>query len=325
MWRYHAGVPALLVTDQKNIQYLTGMDISSGVVLLQKREEKNALFVDDRYMERAQAACRGMIVRHVREFPDIMRKIRRCGFEAGHVTVAEENSWKKRFPQTTFIPREGIIERMRRQKRPEELRVLRRAERITEDLLRRVPPSLRGGVSERELAWKLQAWAHDLGADSLAFDPIVAFGEHTSRPHHYPTSRCFRKGDLVQIDVGAAFQGYCADRSAVYFTGAPTEAQRKAHAALREALTVTRKAVRSGMFNRSLDRLARSVLERHGFTEEFCHALGHGVGLDVHEGVMLSRKAPRTKLLQNEVITLEPGLYFPGKFGMRLEEMVYVR
>lgn len=313
----------LLVTNPTNVQYLTGISISAGVLLQEK--QRTTLFVDDRYMERARNACRGMRVRHIRELPDVMRHIRRCGFEAEHITVARYRSWKKRFPQTMFLPREGVIEHGRRQKRPEELRTLRRAEQMTEEMLRRVSPVLRRTITERELAWKLQLWAHDLGAEGLAFDPIVAFGAHTSRPHHHPTDRRLRKGDIVQIDVGAKFQGYCADRSAVYFTTEPTTEQGRVFDALQETLKVTRKEVRCGVSNRALDRCARRILKSYGFTEEFCHALGHGVGLDVHEGVTLSLKAPLTKLLQNEVITLEPGLYFPGKFGMRLEEMVYVR
>lgn len=312
----------LLVTSLINVQYLTGITISAGVLLQEKC--RTTLFVDDRYIERARDACRGMRVRHIRELSDIMRSIRRCGFEADHVTVHQRDAWKKRFPKTRFVPRTGVIEHVRRQKRPEELRALRRAERITEELLRRVPRVLRGGVSEEELAWKLQLWAHDAGADGLSFDPIVAFGTNTSRPHHWPGSRRLQKGDIVQIDVGAKFQGYCADRSAVYFTAEPTTEQGRVFAALQEALTMTKKEVRSGVTNRSLDRLARRILKRHGFNKEFCHALGHGVGLEVHEGVTLSIKAPLARLLLNEVITLEPGLYSPGKFGMRLEEMVYV-
>src|SRR3989338_999098 len=322
MWLRRAGVSALLVTDRTNVRYLTGIDISSGLILL--KNTGGTLFVDDRYIECVNDAWSGMTVRHVRELSDVLRRVRRCGFEAEHVTVARREAWKKKFPQTLFVPCNDVIECRRRQKRPEELRALRRAERMTEEMLRRVSPALRRGMTERELAWKLHVWAHDCGADALAFDPIVAFGSNTSRPHHSPTSRRLRKGDLVQIDVGARFRGYCADRSMVYFTGEPTALQRKASAAVRDALVSAKAAVRVGVENRALDRLARRILKSHGFTEELCHALGHGVGLEVHEGVTLSGKVTRTKLLHNEVIAIEPGLYFPGQFGMRFEEMVYV-
>ncbi len=315
--------PPLLVTDLVNIRYLTGIPLSAGSVLV--RQTRSMLFVDDRYLEHAGYGRRGMRVRHIRELPHVLGRIRRCGFEVEHVTVAQHDSWKKKFPRTRLVPCKDVIEYLRRQQRPDELSSLRRAEHITEELLRRIPVALRARPTERGLAWKLRLWAHEGGADSLAFEPIVAFGSHTSRPHHYPTERRLRGGDLVQVDVGAKYRGYCADRSAVYFTGEPTDAQRKVHTALQEALNVTKAAVRVGVTNRALDRLARRVLRRHGFEREFCHALGHGVGLDIHEGVTLSEKAPLTKLLHGEVIAIEPGLYFPGKFGMRLEEMVYVR
>ena len=315
--------PPLLVTDPVNIRYLTGMDMSAGAVFLRKTGA--TLFTDGRYIERARGARRGMAVRHVRELADVLRRVRRCGFEVEHVTVARREAWRKNFPQTLFVPCKDVIECRRRRKRPDELRGLRRAGRITEELLRRIPAALRARPTERELAWKLLVWAHECGADNLAFEPIVAFGSHTSSPHHHPTSRRLRRGDLVQIDVGAKYRGYCADRSAVYFTGEQTALQEKAYRAVEEALARVKAAVRAGVTNRALDRLARRVLGRHGFSEEFCHALGHGVGLDIHEGVTLSTKAPLTKLLRNEVIAIEPGLYFPGKFGMRLEEMVYVR
>lgn len=323
MWLYRARVPAFLVTNRTNVRYLTEIDISDGLVLI--RRASKTLFVDDRYLERTCDACRGMRVRHIRDVTGVMQRVRRCGFEAGHVTVAQQDAWKKKFPRTRLVPCKDVIEYLRRQKRPDELRALRRAERITEEMLCRVSPTLRGSISERELAWKLQVWAHDLGADSLAFDPIVAFGANTSQPHHHPTSSRLRKGDIVQIDVGARFQGYCADRSAVYFTREPTAEQGRVFTALQETLKVTKVAVRSGATNRALDRCARRVLQHYGFDKEFCHALGHGVGLDIHEGITLSSKAPLTKLLRNEVIAIEPGLYFPGKFGMRLEEMVVVQ
>lgn len=313
----------LLVTDRTNIRYLAGIDMSAGVILLRKTGA--TLFADDRYIERARSVCRGMAVRHIGELPGVLHGIRRCGFEAEHVTVARREAWKKKFPRTRLVPCNDVIERRRRRKRPEEIRALRRAGRITEDLLRQIPAALRARPTERELAWKLQCWARERGADAIAFDPIVAFGKHTSRPHHHPADRRLQRGDLVQIDVGARYGGYCADRSEVYFTGVPTAEQSKAHAALKEALAAAKAAAKAGALNRALDRLARRVLRRHGFEEEFCHALGHGVGLSVHEGITLSSKAPLTKLLRGEVIAIEPGLYFSGKFGMRLEEMVYVQ
>src|SRR3989344_3754441 len=148
MWLRRAGVSALLVTDRTNVRYLTGIDISSGLILL--KNTGGTLFVDDRYIECVNDAWSGMTVRHVRELADVLRRVRRCGFEVEHVTVARREAWRKNFPQTLFVPCKDVIECRRRRKRPDELRALRRAGRITEELLRRIPAALRARPTGRE-------------------------------------------------------------------------------------------------------------------------------------------------------------------------------
>jgi len=218
----------------------------------------------------------------------------------------------------------GVVEEFRRTKNAEELRKFRRAQRITREMLKRVPTLLRRPISERAVAWKLREWAEELGADDLSFEPIVAFGTHTSRPHHRPTHRILQKGHIVQVDVGAIYQGYCADQSAVYFTERMTPLERRVHAAVSDAFETAMECTIPGASTKDLDRTARDVLRKHGFEEYFLHSLGHGVGLEVHEGPNLSSKAPEKKLLKNEIVTIEPGIYLPGKFGMRLETEVIV-
>jgi Xaa-Pro aminopeptidase len=158
----------------------------------------------------------------------------------------------------------------------------------------------------------------------MAFETIVAFGENTSKPHHHPTERKLKKGDIVQIDMGVKINGYCSDYSDVYFTSPATPEQKIALSALKKAAKTAKKLVKEGISNRLLDQTARRILKTYGYDKEFSHALGHGVGLEIHEGVTLSSKAPVMKLKKNEVITIEPGLYFEGKWGMRVEETVVV-
>lgn len=195
---------------------------------------------------------------------------------------------------------------------------------MTRTILTRVPSLLKRGVTEKNLAWQIRILAHESGADDMAFDTIVAFGEHTSRPHHRPTDRKLVRGDIVQIDMGVRVKGYCSDMSRVYFTGKKTPEQSAAFSALRDVVAQCKMRCRAGARNRSLDAYARAVLKRHGFGPEFTHGLGHGVGLDIHEGISLSRRAPPMTLRAGEVVTIEPGLYFPGKWGMRLEDTVLV-
>lgn len=318
-----AELPALLITDLVNVRYLTGVCLSSGIVLVLPRSY--ILFCDARYSEMArQRANAGVLVRDSAFLQRFLRRIDVCGFEEEHVTVARLRHWRSKFPNTKFVRIGAVIEGFRRQKDDEELQCIRRAQRITEEILRRVPSVLRSTTTERGLAWKLRVWAQELGADGMAFDPIVAFGTHTSCPHHQPTTRALRRGHIVQVDVGAVYRGYCGDLSRVYFTAEPPRAVARAYRAVREAKDAVIEQVRAGVSTHDLDRTARAALKRHGLEEFFCHALGHGVGLQVHEGVSLSQRAPEETLLPGEVITVEPGVYVPGKFGIRLEEMVVV-
>ncbi len=316
--------PAFLVSQLTNIRYLTGMSLSSGLVLVVPGSFH--LFVDGRYTEAAKRhVVRGVSVHDGSQLELAMTKIRTCAIEIDEVTISREALWKRKFKNTKFIHREGIVEEFRRQKSPVELRFLRKALAITDAILRRVPRALHGTITEQQLAWKMEQWARDMGAEGLSFEPIVAFGNHTSSPHHHPTARKLKKGDIVQIDVGARYQGYCGDRSEVFFTTRPIAEQRQAFDAVAQARDAAKKAVRAGASTRALDGIARDMLKKYGMADAFIHSLGHGVGLDIHEGVSLSARGPNDHLLKNEVVTIEPGVYFPGKFGIRLEDMVFVR
>jgi Xaa-Pro aminopeptidase/Xaa-Pro dipeptidase len=317
--------PALLVSHPVNLRYLTGVEVSTGLLLILPR--RSILFVDGRYIEAAKRdANRTITVADVGEVERALARVSVCAIEAEHVTVARLQRWRRKFSSTKFVATSGVIEEFRRTKDDDELRIMNRANRITEEMLRRIPSQLRSVTTERGLATKLRIWADEIGADGLAFEPIVAFGTHTSSPHHVPTSRALKKGAIVQIDVGAKYRGYHADRSAVFFTAKPTPVQQNVLNAVRAAVDRTRPKVKAGASAAELDTFARAVLTEHGFSDkDFTHALGHGVGLEIHEGVTLSGRAGHETLRAREVVTLEPGLYFPGKFGMRIEEMVVVR
>ncbi|MSR86853.1 aminopeptidase P family protein [Candidatus Peribacteria bacterium] len=317
-----AGTPAFLVTNLINVRYLTGLPVSAGVVLAVGR--RLILFVDSRYRDMAERLPGTITVKDIGQLQGVLAEVRECGFESEDVTVLRKTGWRKKFRTTTFVPTVGILQSFRRQKDPEELRNLRRAHRMTKELLRRVPAMLKRSITEERLARQLILWSLELGAEGLSFDPIVAFGTHTACPHHRPTSRKLQKGHLVQIDVGVKYRGYCADMSEVYFTVEPTKVQDQVHRTLILAKNRAMKAVKVGASTHMLDTLVRGMLKKAGIEEYFTHSLGHGVGLEIHEGPSLSTKAQDVMLLKNEVVTIEPGAYFPGKFGMRLEDMVYV-
>lgn len=314
----------LLITNPVNIRYCTGCVLSSGMLLATKRGFR--LFVDGRYTEEAsQAAYTSVKVHSLDEFSPFFLSQKKWGIEADTMTLSSLRRLQAKFKNIKFVQTFGLIEGFRRKKYQDEISALQGARMRTKILLRAVPSLLVPGISEQGLAWLLRMRAFEAGGDDFSFDPIVAFGDHSSRPHHHVTGRRLKKGDIVQIDIGVKYHGYCGDLSEVYFTSRPTADQERIYGALKQAQKSAMKLLKPGADNQKPDEAARAVLKREGIEDAFTHALGHGVGLDIHEGITLSSKAPLMTLLKNEVVTVEPGVYFPGKFGMRVEEMVFVK
>jgi Xaa-Pro aminopeptidase len=316
------GLPALLITDLVHIRYLTGMNVTAGTILASGRTY--TLFLDPRYIDAATALPPGVTARPYEDLDRLLAKVPLCGFDEDDVTVARLRMWKSKFKNTKFVRSDDELAEFRRQKDDRELTHLTRAYKITQELLRRVPSALRAGVTEKAVAWKLQTWAQELGADGLAFPPIVGFGTHTALPHHRPTTRTLKKGHVVQIDVGATYRGYNADMAQVYFTAKPSDFQQTMLGAIREAKDYAASLLVAGADTAQVDTKVRALLKKRGFPQGYPHALGHGVGLEVHDpGVLSSRRKGQT-ILHKEVYAVEPGLYFPGRFGMRVEDMVVV-
>lgn len=317
-----SGASAVLITNLVNIRYITGISLTAGILLASKRGY--VLFVDARYAEAAATdVAAGVQVRGIEKLQQYLASVPVCGFEAEDVSVARLGVWRTRMKNTKFVQSKGLVEGFRRSKDHQELLRLKRARKIARELLRRVPSALRATLTERALAWRLEQWARELGAQKLSFEPIVAFGSHTSRPHHRPTDKQLRRGHIVQIDVGVVYKGYCSDVSDVFFTADPKPEEAKAVEAVSAAKDRVFAALRTGARADRLDALAREVLATFGMEDAFCHALGHGVGLEVHEGITLSSRS-REAVVAGEVLAVEPGVYFPGKFGVRIEDMAFI-
>ncbi|MDB4979201.1 MAG: proline dipeptidase [Candidatus Peribacteria bacterium] len=318
-----ASVPALLVTHPVHLRYLLASPVEHAYLFITPGGYDlftNLVFLNDR----TALEKRGVHVHATADFAGFVKDIPVCGFESAYMPVQEHAALKKKYKRMKFVPVVNVVEEFRRTKTATEIRYMKRARRMTAEILRRVPSQLRTSVTEKKLANQLHVWALELGADGLSFDPIVAFGTHTGFPHHIPSARKLQRGHIVQIDVGATYKGYCSDASDVFFTAPPFARERLVYATLRRAKNAAILAAKAGVTNHELDELARRVLREQHLEDAFCHALGHGVGLDIHEGVIISSKAPEKKLLRNEVIAIEPGVYFPGKFGMRVEETIIV-
>lgn len=320
-------VDGFLVTRLANVRYLTGFTGSNGQLLLCR---DGATFVTDgRYTEQS---------RH--EVPDLDRVtaqrlsaplgewcaangIARLGFEAEEVTVARHEDLAEHLPDVALVPSRGVVEAHRWVKDPDELELLRAAQRATDDAFDDILDRLAVGMTERQVAHDLEQALRRHGADAMAFDPIVAFGEQAAEPHHAPGNRILDEGDVIKLDFGAVVDGYHADMTRTVAFGSPPSELRKIHDVVRQAQQAGIDAVRSGVGGADIDGAARSVIADAGYADRFTHGLGHGVGLEIHEGPGLGITSEDT-LPVGAVVTVEPGVYVPGLGGVRIEDMVEV-
>ncbi len=203
---------------------------------------------------------------------------------------------------------------------PHELRTFRRSQLLCRKVMKTIPLMLKVGMRESDLADAIWQKARALGAEGLAFETIVGFGSNSSKPHYRAGATKLRSRDIVQIDMGFTVGGFCSDQSRVFFVGAPRVEWQRTYDAVYEAKRAAEKLLKAGVAVKNLDAAARTVFRMRGYKDhDFCHALGHGVGLEIHEAPTLSGKSDDV-LQSGDIVTIEPGLYFPGKFGVRLED-----
>ena len=321
------GAGAVLVTARPNVRYLTGL-ASTNAALLLPADGAGLLATDSRYALAAQrdAPDLELLIERFIEGKLATEAARRgitvLAFEAQEMTV-ERHAAMTRAAGVTTVPFGRKIEELRMVKDAEELELLATACRLSSQALADVLPQIRPGLSERTLASLLDYRMTELGADGVAFDTIVASGPNGAIPHHAPTDRPLRRGDLVTMDFGALYQGYHADMTRTVAVGEPAGWQRDVYELVAEAQRIGIEAVEPGAEAGAVDAAAREVIEAAGHAEHFQHGLGHGVGLEIHEAPMLGYG--RTGKLADRVpVTVEPGVYLPGKGGVRIEDVLVV-
>jgi Xaa-Pro aminopeptidase len=321
---------ALLVSSPSNKFYLTNWrgDSESGMVLVTKK--KSFIITDSRYTEHAVRESVDFEVIETNEgvgptLREIIakEKLSRLGYESHHLSIFSFKRTKKFLKGTKLIPVAHLIEEIRGVKENSEIANIEKSISIAEKTLKHILKFIRVGIREREVAWEMERYMRDKGAEKMAWDPfIVAAGKNASMAHWGASSTKIKKGDLVQLDYGCSYQGYVCDISRVIFIGKPSEEQKRIYSLVIEAQKLALSLVKSGRQAATIDKKVRSFLERH--TKHFYrHALGHGVGLDVHEFPYLNINR-KNKLEEGNVITIEPGIYIPGWGGVRIEDMVLV-
>jgi Xaa-Pro aminopeptidase len=326
-----AGGPGVaLITNLVNVRYLSGFTGSNAALLI--TPEDAVLATDFRYL--TQSAT---------ESPDVERVIERAC--AAHLTqrAASNNAGRMLFEaddvtvhglsglqsaagdQLELVPSTGMVEGLRVVKDEGEIRDLAEACRVSGAALEALLPEIRIGMTEKEIARRLEWLMFEHGADAISFDTIVAAGPNSAIPHHQPTEVAVVRGDFLKIDFGALVRGYHADCTRTFVVGAaPADWQREIYSLVQEAQTAGCAAVRAGSVTGDVDAVSRSLIASAGFGEQFGHGLGHGVGLEIHEAPTIGA-AQSAILLPATPVTVEPGVYLPERGGVRIEDTLVVR
>jgi Xaa-Pro aminopeptidase len=322
------GADAVLITSGPNVRYLTGLASSNAAILL-PAQGTAVLATDSRYALAAQRDCPDLelIIERFIE-PRLAaemtsRALRTVAFEAHEVTVERHAELVAKAGSVTLVPFGRKIEELRTVKDPSELELLATACRISAQAITDVFARIRPGLTERQLAAALDRRMVDLGAERPAFDTIVASGPNGAVPHHAPTDRPMRRGDLITMDFGALYGGYHADMTRTVALGEPTGWQREIYELVAAAQRSGIAAAQPGADVADVDAAARDMIRDAGHGEHFGHGLGHGVGLEIHEAPMIGY-ARTGKLADRVPITVEPGVYLPGRGGVRVEDVLVV-
>jgi len=312
---------SLLVSSEVNIRYLTGFVSSNAALLVEP--DRVRLFTDFRYVEAARGIPGVELVETPRHlYAHLGAKLPgRVGFEAAHLSY---DRYEQLAGDVELVPSSGPVEALREVKDQGELELIGRAAGITDEAYTRLAQEPFAGRSERELAWLMEGFLHDLGADGVAFEIIVASGPHAALPHARPTERVVGVGEAVIVDAGGRMGGYCSDCTRTFATGKLPRELARAYAVCLRAQETGLAAVAPRAEGRAVDAEARAVIEGEGLGERFGHGLGHGLGLDMHEGPWLNPEL-ESVLAPGNVVTVEPGIYLPGLGGVRIEDLVVVR
>jgi len=222
-----------------------------------------------------------------------------------------------------WVVADGLVDKLRAVKSPDEIDLLRKAFEITVETFERVAPTIRAGQTEAEVAWKIHQTFVELGAEGPAFPTIVAAGAHAARPHHEPGAAAIEDGQSIIIDMGAKYEGYCADLTRTVWVGHPDPRVGDVYPVVAQAVEEVFERLAPGVSCQDLDSIARDYIERHGYGDAFTHSLGHGVGLRVHESPSANRRS-KDILVPGNTLTIEPGAYFPEWGGVRVEDVILV-
>jgi Xaa-Pro aminopeptidase len=318
----------VLVTNLLNVRYLSGFSGTFAALII--TADQSILLTDSRYTEQAAMEAPGFSVEQgcskwLESVAEIVSRlgIRKLGFEARWFSYADWKTLGREIPDVDLLPMEPIVEEMRLVKDDKEIEVLKKAIRITDDVCRRVLELLRPGMTEKDVALEIVYAMLKNGADKEAFDTIVTSGPRSAMPHGKPTDSRLVEGEFVLMDFGAYHGGYHGDITRTVVLGTADAKQEEMHSVVMEAQSRAIKAIRPGATGVEIDSVARDYIAERGYGEFFGHSLGHGLGLEIHDGAILT---PRSDIVLQPgmVVTVEPGIYVPHLGGVRIEDVVLI-
>ena len=321
---------AMLITSNANRFYLTGFNSSDGYCLITKND---AFFlVDFRYIEKAKQTINSMKVLLLNSLKNNMQNllissnIKELFLETSYVNLTDYSFYKNTFKDIKILKDskiEELINNMRQVKTKEELSFIKKAQEYTDKTFEYILNKIKVGKTEREIMLDMEFFMRNLGSEGISFDFIVVAGKNSSLPHGVPTDNKIKSGDFLTMDFGAVFNGYRSDMTRTVAVGEITKEQEEVYNTVLLAQESAIKAIKAGVVCKDIDKVARDIIYNKGYEGCFGHGLGHSVGIDIHEMPAFNTRC-ETVLKEGTVMTVEPGIYLENKFGVRIEDMVYV-
>ena len=319
---------AVLITKRENYMYMSGFTGTSTILFI--TEGRAVLLTDFRYVEQASSqAFEYEVIQYTGSFMNELNvliekeDIKKLSFEDGHLTYAQYSEYLEKLKVAEFQPLSGAVEELRRVKDESETALIKKAVNIADGVFTHILGYIKPGVAEIELAAEMEYYMKRQGALGPSFETIVASGKRASMPHGVASEKKLEAGDVITMDYGALYNGYCSDMTRTVFLGKPDRELERIYKIVLDAQLKGIQAVKQGLTGREVDSIARKVITDSGFGEHFGHGLGHGVGLEIHEEPMLSIRG-NIELNDGMVVTVEPGIYVAGLGGVRIEDMVVV-
>jgi Xaa-Pro aminopeptidase len=318
---------AFFITHMPNIRYITGFSGSSAWVVITK--DKDYFLTDFRYKEQSEAQVKGfeIIVNYL--MSQEMKKVyanegfKTVGFESSHLTVHQLETFEKDFPGVKFVPVFERIERLTMVKTPQEVEKLKKAAEITDKTFNKLLEIIKPGMRENDVSAEISYWHKKFGAEKDSFDPIVASGWRGALPHGIASDKIIQSGEMVTLDFGCVYDGFCSDLTRTISVGEPSDDLKKIYSIVLESQLKAISSAKTGITTKELDSSARNIIKDKGYGEKFGHGLGHGLGIEVHEMPSVSQRVDM-KLPEGVVVTIEPGIYVEKLGGVRIEDDVLI-